>query len=250
MYLELLQSLDLAQNEARIYEALLREGKSSVSQISISAQVHRRNVYDSLNRLLEKGLVFEIRLANENQYQAVDPRKLKSILDEKGQSLEDALPELSRLYLSHPEKEAVFIYKGIEGWKNYMHDVLRLEEDFYVLGAKSQINDPRLKGATEQFVKGIKEKGITAHRLYDHELKAAGFKPLISTLGDQYRFLPKGFSTTCTVSTFSNRTVYFSNTDTAKIDESASLTVVVNEQLAEANRTWFKLIWQSVAGKS
>ena len=56
---ELLQSLGLSKNEAKIYETLLRQGEVGVGVISENP-AHRRNVYDSLNRLMEKGLVFEI----------------------------------------------------------------------------------------------------------------------------------------------------------------------------------------------
>jgi sugar-specific transcriptional regulator TrmB len=45
-----LESLGLAKNEARIYEALLREGELGVSDISLKSGVHRRNAYDSLNQ--------------------------------------------------------------------------------------------------------------------------------------------------------------------------------------------------------
>ena len=68
-----LETLGLAKNEARIYETLLREGESTVGHISQKSEVYRRNVYDSLNRLMEKGLVFELIHTKENHYKAVDP---------------------------------------------------------------------------------------------------------------------------------------------------------------------------------
>ena len=67
-YTDLFIQLGLAKNEARIYETLLAEGESSVGEIAKKSQVHRRNVYDSLNRLVEKGLVFEIIQSKENRY--------------------------------------------------------------------------------------------------------------------------------------------------------------------------------------
>ena len=60
-YQELFQSLGLAKNEAKIYEVLIREGNSPVGKISEKSGIHRRNVYDSLNRLIEKGLRSEER---------------------------------------------------------------------------------------------------------------------------------------------------------------------------------------------
>lgn len=58
MFTETLQQLGLAKNEARIYQTLLQRGEMAVGEIANKSGVHRRNVYDSLNRLVEKGLVF------------------------------------------------------------------------------------------------------------------------------------------------------------------------------------------------
>jgi len=59
-YEEMLRDLGLSLNESKIYEALLSIGESSVQQISLKSHVHRRNVYDSLNKLMDKGLASEV----------------------------------------------------------------------------------------------------------------------------------------------------------------------------------------------
>ncbi len=80
---DVLENLGLSKNEAKIYEALLREGESPVGHLAVKSGVHRRNVYDTLNRLIEKGLAFEILEKPENHYKAVDPNKFSEILEEK-----------------------------------------------------------------------------------------------------------------------------------------------------------------------
>ncbi len=60
MYSEILETIGLSPNEAKIYETLLSTGETSVSEIATKAGVHRRNVYDALNRLVDKALVFTI----------------------------------------------------------------------------------------------------------------------------------------------------------------------------------------------
>src|SRR3989344_6523543 len=134
MIIDALQELGLAKNEARIYETLLREGECGVSTISTKSEVNRRNVYDSINRLIEKGLVFEVRTALENRYHAVEPAKLTELIEEKQRALSTVLPEMGKLYYGTPRKEEVFVYRGIEGWKNYLRDMLRIGEDNYTIG--------------------------------------------------------------------------------------------------------------------
>ena len=60
MYQEILEGLGLSPNEAKIYETLVERGESSVSEISVAAKIHRRNTYDAIQRLINKGLCFQI----------------------------------------------------------------------------------------------------------------------------------------------------------------------------------------------
>src|SRR5690348_5394049 len=133
MYSEIFEDIGLSPSEAKIYETLLSTEEMGVSDISLKAKVHRRNVYDALNRLIEKGLVFRIFQKGENHFRAVTPDKLAEIIDQKEQKLSRILPQLRTLYHREPIKEAAYIYKGLEGYKNYMRDMTRVAEDTYFL---------------------------------------------------------------------------------------------------------------------
>ena len=85
MYLGILQDLGLTPNEAKIYQTLIEEGESAAGEISTKGKIHRRNVYDTIDRLVEKGLVFQILEKGENVYKAVDPAKLLEIVKEKSE---------------------------------------------------------------------------------------------------------------------------------------------------------------------
>lgn len=59
MNLAILEGLGLSPNEAKIYETLVLRGESSVSDIAVAAKIHRRNAYDAIERLIDKGLCFQ-----------------------------------------------------------------------------------------------------------------------------------------------------------------------------------------------
>src|SRR3989338_11486431 len=101
-YSKTFEELGLSPSEAKIYEVLLYDAETGVSDISKRAKVHRRNVYDALNRLLEKGLVFQIFQKGENLYRAVHPNKLMELLKEKQNSLEKTMPTLLKQYETTP----------------------------------------------------------------------------------------------------------------------------------------------------
>ncbi len=242
MFNEVLEQLNLAKNEARIYETLLREGESSIGKIAIKSQINRRNVYDSMNRLIEKGLVFEIVLRNENRYQAVDPHKLMEIVREKEQMLTNIMPELERLYTGTPNTDQVFIYRGPEGWKNYMQDILRVGKDAYFIGAKGGWLDQRVKNFFPDFIREADRKGIKFHHLFDHEVKET-VPEIIPLIGQSYRFMPKGYSAPASVDIFGDHVNIISGIKLGGLEETFSVTVIVNSQIADAFRLWFKLIW-------
>ena len=112
---EILESLGLSPNEAKMYESLVERGELSVSDIALSAGVHRRNAYDAIQRLIAKGLCFQIVSTGENLYNAVDPEKLTELLAEKQEQLARILPELKKKFTHRTASEEAYIYKGLEG---------------------------------------------------------------------------------------------------------------------------------------
>lgn len=242
MYEPLLETLGLPKNEAKIYETLLIEGESSVGHIADKSLVHRRNVYDSLKRLVEKGLVFEIIDSKENHYQAVDPKKLAEIIEEKQTALNSAMPDLEKLFTGKPATEAVTIYKGLEGWKNYMRDILRIGQDDYIIGAKGVWSDPKIKPFTEQFAKQALKKGIKFHVLFDAGTEEKA-KPLTSMLNAEFKFLPKNFETSTSIEIFGDHTIFLADCKEGKLNDNLSISIIINQQIANSFRTWFKLLW-------
>ncbi len=242
MYLDVFQQLGLVKNEARIYETLLVEGKSPVGHISTKSKVHRRNVYDTLNRLIEKGLVFEIVQAKENHYQAVDPKKLLELIQEKKQVLENVMPNLQTLYKGTPHAEEVYVYRGPEGWKNYMRDMIRTGETAYFIAAKGGWLDPRVQHFFPAFTKEAKAKGIEFFHLFDHEVKRQ-CPEIIPHIGENYKFLPQGYSTPAAIDIFGDHVNIISGMHLGGLAEEFSLTVIVNRQIADAFRVWFKFMW-------
>ena len=92
MFEQILQKLGLSPNEAKIYETLLSLDSANVSTIAVKSKIHRRNVYDCINKLIEKGLVSELSLDTEKQFKAVNPNRLLALVKEKEDILLENLP--------------------------------------------------------------------------------------------------------------------------------------------------------------
>ncbi len=235
--------MGLSPNEAKIYEILVSKSEMSVSDIAVGGNIHRRNVYDALNRLIEKGLVFQIFQKQENLFRAVHPQKLLEVLEERESKLQKILPKLSAQYETTPQQEAAFIYKGLEGFKNYMRDVIRIGEPTYFLGAKALWFTPGVdKSFLGDFKKTFEQKNIPYYTLFDARV-AEKMPHAVEQVGGKSKVLPKKYSTPGVCDIFGDHVVTFSSVDVGNFGEKGTIFVMINKELADSYRTWFQLIW-------
>lgn len=130
---EELQRLGLTEGEARVYLALLKLGTSTVGPISKLSKVTYSKVYDVLERLIEKGIVTFIVKNKTKHFQALEPNRLKEILDRKEKEIQQDREMLDKLLIrlnkvkDKSGKSYAEIFLGKEGLKT-AYDVLM--EDF------------------------------------------------------------------------------------------------------------------------
>ena len=246
MYQQILESLGLSPNEAKIYESLVEHGETGVGEIATLAGVHRRNAYDAIKRLINKGLCFEIFSSKENLYNAVEPGKLLELVNEKKQDVEKILPDLLKKFSRRVAPEEAYIYRGMEGQKNIWRDVVRVGKTSYFIGAKVAWFDPRIKSAREAFFKEANRKKIKFIQLFDHEAleKVPDFpKHFPGEL--EYRVLPKQYSTESGIHIFGDYVITYTGIrEIGKMPDDPFIFVLRSAKLADSYRTWFNYMWQ------
>lgn len=243
MYSEIFEQIGLSPNEAKIYETLLSTGETTVTDIATRSHVHRRNIYDALQRLTKKGLVFPIFQKGENRFQAVNPDKLLEVLKEKEHKLQQILPRLQELYVAEPPQQAAYIYKGVEGFKNYMRDLTRVAEDTYFLGAKGLWFTPNVdKHFLEDFKKVAARKKLNYYTLFDYRVKEK-LPQAVPQVGGKHKFLPPEYSTPGVLDIFGDYVVTFTSVDVGNFGEDGMIFVMINKELADSYRTWFRFMW-------
>jgi len=245
MYEELLRELGLSPNESRIYEALLHLGESSVQQIAVKSGVHRRNVYDSLAKLSEKGLAAEVIVAGEKHFKINNPRTLLSLIQAKEQRVEALLPDLQAKFNAVEEPEGAHLYKGIEGVKNYLRDILKEGETVYFIGAKALWLDPRLTHFLPWFQRERKKKGITFKHIFDHDVKEKT-PEILNFVGKPYKFLPKNYSSPTCVDIFGDYVVTFVGVGPGQLPDEPVQFVLKSRRLADGYRAFFNFMWDSL----
>lgn len=245
MYQEILENLGLSPNEAKIYETLAEKGELGISDIAVFAKVYRRNAYDAISRLIDKGLVFEIFSSSQNRYNAVDPDKLFELYAEKETKLKQILPELKKKFTRRVAPEEAYIYRGLEGQKNIWRDVLRVGQDSYFIGAKGGWFDKRLETNNHSFFQEANKKKIKFYQLFDFEIKSKNPEfPKKFPAEIEYRFLPKKYSTNSGIHIFGDYVITYTGLHLGKLDENVVFFVIHSRNLAEDYRKWFWYMWE------
>ncbi len=241
-----LDDVGLNNSEARVYLAILELGNTNVSDIAKQTSINRRNVYDTISTLLDKGLIFQIIGDKKGTYAGIDPDKLIELIQSKEIALESVVPAMEKDYSAEKIKESAIVYKGIDGFKNYMEDILETSEDVYCLGAKGGWNYEGLGEFKDWFEKERIRKKIKVHNLFDSEMKKyiKDKKPFYNVYAE-HRFLSEQHSTNSAMDVFGNHTVTFTGLDPEKINEDVSLFVLVNKEVAESWKIWFKFLWDN-----
>jgi len=129
---DLLKEVGLSNNEAKIYKMLLEAGPSLVGEISLKTKIHRRNVYDSIEKLKEMGFASWTLKNNRKYFEAVDPKRIIDIFDEKKEKVKEIIPKIK---MKNYKEQNVRVYTGSEGRKIIFEDKLRYRDEQLVLGA-------------------------------------------------------------------------------------------------------------------
>jgi sugar-specific transcriptional regulator TrmB len=248
MHLNILQDLGFSLNESKIYEALLEIGECSISEIANRTGIHRRSIYDTLNRLTQKGVVSPIIGTKESKFAPVDPAKFLEIIEEKRIKLQEALPDMQNLYEQKKIDEGAYTYKGIEGFKNVLRDVIKIRQNVYVFAGRDIWNSNSLKPFIESFWKEAYKKKIKFYII----LEAGKENALVFNKSKivAYRFLPRKYSSTTAIDMFyGNRTVSVIGEAHTEPTKNLTTIMVINKKLAERYKQWFQFMWDNCSSK-
>src|SRR3989344_6756812 len=116
-----LLKIGLTEGESKVYLALSELGSSTVGPIVNKSQVAYSNIYDILNRLIDKGIVSFIIKDKTKYFQAASPSNLILYLDKKQEeiikekeALRKIIPDLEKLQEMKTRQEAE-IFLGKKG---------------------------------------------------------------------------------------------------------------------------------------
>jgi len=235
MEIEQLRKLGLTNNEALVYRALLELGPSLAGQISRKTGLHRRNVYDTTERLIKKGLVGYILKNNRRLFQASSPNIFLETMRERENLLKNALPEMISLYEGTKEKEGTNFYKGKTGLKAVFEDEIEMGKEILIIGA-SPLAYEILQFYFKWFDKRRKENKIRTRVIFnkkDEKLKI----PL-----SEIRYLPQKYVSPLAINIYGDKVAII-----LWSKENPLAIVIKNKEISEGYKKYFELMWKTAA---
>lgn len=241
---KLLEEIGLANSEIIIYSSLLNSGSIKVGELMKKVSLHRSRVYEAINRLIDKGLVSYVIKNNVKFFQASDPEKLLSYIDEqkeklgkKEETIKKILPELRKqIPQGLPQAEAHVLY-GKEGFKAMRKDVLKQGKTLYLMGAKG-IEFYALEYFYPGFNRERERLGIKQMILADYGVP---LKPENKKLKNaEIRSFPKGYSTPAVINIYGDRVVNVLWQNGIPL-----CFMIINKGIADSYRKWFELLWKN-----
>ena len=135
---EILSRIGLSDNEIKIYTQLLR-GRCTVTELSSLCRIHRANVYDTIRRLMKKGLVAKIVDGKKTLFVGSDPKNIVNILEEEKSELESLLPHIK--LSTNTQENDVRLFTDVQAAKNTLKELLDYNKPIYVVGTPPKIAD-------------------------------------------------------------------------------------------------------------
>lgn len=162
---QVLEAIGLNKNEILVYLDLLRQGKSSATDISNRTKIHRSNTYDVLDKLAEKGIVQQT-IENEKKFfYPIDPKDLLNIIKQQETAVKRIIPKLEDIQNIPREEIKVTVSEGLTSIKNASIKQLECGKEILSYGASSKDVDV-LGGYIKDFHNQRIQKGIKLRRIY------------------------------------------------------------------------------------
>ncbi len=240
MHQEIFNELGFTNSEARIYMVLLDLGTAQIGQIMEKTGMHRRNIYDSMSRLMEKGIVSFVIINNKKVFSPASPKRLIGLVEERKYKLENlkarlnkVMPELE-LRTKLEERHDVRFFKGVEGLKTVFEHIVGTGENYIGISPGYQLENV-LKYYMKHFVnKRIKAK-IRNRLIYSEKSRKQVKKNSLSEI----RYIPEHYSSMAALR------VYGDNVAILLLSEKEPIAISIkNQTIAEGYKKYFELMWK------
>jgi len=241
MYEHVLLEMGFTKNEAKVYLALLQLGSTTTGALVRETGLHRVIIYDVLDSLIKKGFVSYVKRENWRYFHAADPDELLHLLEERERHVRKILPKLRSLKKPAVERVKVEVYRGKEGLKTVLNDVLGEGRDYFIIGYTGAARNLAKHWFAHWQKRRMKLK-LKRTILFPHCMEGEDITKYPLTVR---KFLPKGhFTPASTIIYGTDKVIIF-----LPFTNDFLGIIIKSREVWESYKSEFDVLWQSL-GKS
>ena len=247
MQIELhLAKLGLSDNEVRVYLALLKAGETNAYQLAKVTGLSQPSVHYLLEALRGKGLVLKTPRAGKHMVRARDPREFLEDKKKDIGDIEQMLPQLLAL-AAFEEKPSISYFDGVDGLRESAEYMLGRVTSGELVGfyrySPDGIDD-MTRERNEYLFTTLGERGIHIRAMQPDVPDINHFmQPYIEKYGWEFKYLPTSvYAPLVSTNIIGNMVMITAS-------RKRQVLVIENNDIADAERMKFELIWKSVKAK-
>lgn len=232
---EILRNIGLTAAEAKIYLTLIELGSTTATKIITQSKLHKSTTYETLERLIGRGLASSVVKGKKRYFQATDPEKLLDIIKERESEIQRILPELKLKNRFAKEKQEITVYEGNEGLKTLLENFIKVKKDVYIIGGTEKMNQI-LKFFLPNIDRQLIKLKIKLHFMYNEDHRQRG-EELKKQNFINLRFIPKEFISPISIAVYGNKSAII------RFTEKPIVVLIENNDTANSFMNYFKLLW-------
>jgi predicted transcriptional regulator len=226
-----------SNNEKKLFDLFIEKGTLSTGDITKYLSIARPNIYDLLNKLIEKNLITRIKNNNRVQYSInhLDYEEILAKKKEEIDNLEKNIIELNQNIenLKNKSETHIEIFSGNDGLYKFVNQSFDTEK-ITTYGAEG-ILEKDYPHIWNIWVRKLKEKKIPLLVIYNKKFKQYREKNKIDVI--QEKFIERDFTTNVMTQIFDNQVNIF------HWQKIPTVIVIKNKEIAKAYREEFNLMW-------
>jgi len=235
-----LEKIGLTKNEVAVYIALLELGTTTTGPLKRKSDLHMSRVYESLNNLIQKGLVSFVIKSGKKYFSAADPDFILEIVDKQKKEINEILPQLKAIKKEKTPEQKATVYQGYKGVKTVYDHIVRTlgkGDEILVFGARGADESFMSKTYFKQYTKRRIKKGIKMKMIFNADAKETGTY-YASLKNTEVKYMPKDMKTPVAVD------IYANNVGTLILKPEPTIFQITSEQVADSYKSFFKMLWK------
>lgn len=197
--MEVLRELGFSEREIKVYLALLSLGQTTVGPIAAATRIQHPKIYQTLEKLIDRGLVSYVIKSKIKHFEAQDPKQILAIIKEKEKKFLEMLPELYKKKAFSREQQIATVYEGEESIKvmfNKILDELNKKSNYYIFALRDDYHSESCLRFLRKLHMRVSEKKSDNRIILDHSIKKIFLKNSGDIKNIKYKFtksnLPPG----------------------------------------------------------